>query len=135
MTAPIPALPQRPADVPDDVVVDELLDAYQRHLFTVTLDRPGTPGLSDEQVARHALAALALGQAVVDTFAAERWPLVRRGLAHGATRAQIGAALGGLEVDEIAAGLASWADREHDEGRLAEVDWIDVRDLAAGGAR
>ena len=65
----------------------------------------------------------------------ERWPLVRDGLVGGATADDVGAALGGLEVDEVAAGLTSWADRAHRSGGLSLDDYDAVIALIAGGAQ
>ena len=48
----------------------------------------------------------------------ERWPIVRDALAHGITYEQVGAATGGLEPDELAAGLTAWADRQLGAGRM-----------------
>ena len=76
----------------------------------------------------------ALGQAVVDTFGNERWPLVRRALTFGADTGEVAAALG-LDVDEVAAGLVSWAWREHAAGRLDTGGYDAVVALAAWGAR
>ena len=91
---------------------------------------------AEDYDARHALAALALGQAIVDTFARERWPLVRDVLEGGGTANDAGAALGGLEVDEIAAeGLTSWAEREHRAGVLSLDDYDVVLELIVGSAR
>ena len=72
---------------------------------------------------------------VVDTFVAERWPLVRDALARGVETLAVGGALGGLEVDEVAAGLTSWADRAHRSGGLSLDDYDAVIALIAGGAR
>ena len=65
----------------------------------------------------------------------ERWPLVRDGLVGGATADDVAAALGGLEVHEVAAGLTSWADRAHRAGALTLDDYDAVIALIAGGAR
>jgi len=126
----VPAFPARPADIPDEAAVAELLATYQRHLFLAITARA-----ANDHDARHALSALAIGQAIVDTFAGERWPLVRDVLEGGAGADDAGAALGGLEVDEIAAGLTSWADREHRAGALSLDDYDAVIELIAGGAR
>ena len=141
---PIPAFPTTPADVPSLATVYELFDAYHRHLMAAVAGRPGAvAGLRPatarrspaDELDRHAVAALAIGQAIVDTFAQERWPLVHDVLAAGGTADEAGAALGGLEPDEIAAGLVSWAGRAHRAGVLT-VDEVDaVLELVAGGAR
>jgi hypothetical protein len=99
--APVPPFPTGPDEMPDPTV-DELFNAYERHLFAVVAVRNGEAA---DLLAAHAVAALAIGQAIVDTFAAERWFLVRDGLAGGVTAEDVGIALGGLEVDEVSAGL------------------------------
>ena len=135
LSVPLPEFPERPGAVPSEASASAVLDAYERHLFVLVAARAGSPPMRPARLVQHVVAALALGQALVDDVTAGRWPLLRDGLAGGATRAQLGAAPGGLDVDELAAGLTSWADREHREGRLTDVEWIDVRDLATGGAR
>ena len=129
MSAAGPPFPTRPDEVPAAATVAELLAAYQRHLFLAVTARA-----AQDHDARHAVAALALGQAIVDTFARERWPLVRDVLEGGGTADDAGAALGGLEVDEIAAGLTSWADREHRAGVLSLDDYDAVIELIDGSA-
>ena len=135
MSSPIPAFPRTPAELRStDATVVELVDAYQRHLVVVIARGRGGAPVVAGTVAEHAVSALAIGQAIVETFTDERWPLVRDALADGVT-ADAGAAMGDLEVDEIAAGLTSWADREHRAGRLT-LDEVDVVvELVAGGAR
>jgi hypothetical protein len=128
--ASVPAFPTRPDQMPGATVA-ELLDAYQRHLYAVVRQRSGgaePAGL----IARHVVAALALGQAIVDTFAEERWPLVRDGLAAGATTADLGGALGGLDVTAVTAGLTSWAECERRAGVLSVDDYHAVLALVGG---
>ena len=134
MSALIPAFPTRPADVPEAATVRELLDAYHWHLALAVGGRSARSA-PDGLHARHAVAALAIGQVVVDTFVAERWPLVRDALARGTEVPAVGDALGGLEVDEVAAGLTSWAQRQHRAGALSLDDYDTVIELIAGGAR
>lgn len=151
----VPEFPARPDDVPAEASAAAVLDAYERHLIALAaarassplrLDshrsetglaaaRAGSPPVLPARLVRHAVAALTLSQALVNGLAGERWPIVRDGLVAGAAVAELGAAAGGLEADEIAAGLASWADREHAEGRLSDAEWTRVHALAAGGAR
>jgi hypothetical protein len=86
--ATIPPFPTRPEEMPD-ATVDELFDAYERHLLAAVALR--NREAAAELLATHAVAALAIAQAIVDTFVAERWWLVRDGLA-GAARAARGRA-------------------------------------------
>ena len=128
----LPEFPTRPSDLPELATVDELVEAYHHHLLIVVggRDRP-----ADEFTTRHALAALAIGQAIVDTFLGERWHLVHDGLIGGATVDELGGALGGLEVVEIATGLVSWASRQHEAGLLSLEEYAAVVALISGGAR
>ena len=134
MIGNVPFLPSTPADVPD-VSLDVVLAAYQHHLVVLTAARAAVDRESAGDVVRRALAVLALGQAVVDDLTVERWPVVRDGLLYGATVEQVGAALGGLEVDEVRAGLGSWADRQFRDGALTLAEYDAVLVLATGGAR
>jgi hypothetical protein len=106
MSVSIPEFPTRPADVPEAATVRDLLDAYQWHLALAVGGRSARSA-PDGLHARHAVAALAIGQVVVDTFVDERWPLVPDALARGVEAGAVGGALGGLEVSEVAAGLCS----------------------------
>jgi hypothetical protein len=130
MSAPVPALPRRPADLAGDHTLAALVDAYARHVLALasarTAGRPAPTG--------RALAALALGQTVVADLHAERWPIVRDGLAHGAGLPAVAAAMD-LEHSEIAAGLAAWADREAARGALTDDQHAAVLALVPGGAR
>ena len=77
----------------------------------------------------HAVAAVAIGQAITDDLAVERWPIVRDGLAHGAGHDELSAALD-LDPTELAAGLAAWADRQAADGALSDDEHPAVRALA-----
>jgi hypothetical protein len=132
--AQIPEFPATPNEVPDEAAVDELLDAYERHLALAVGGRSRAAG-PDQLHARHAVAALVIATVIVEAFVAERWPLVRDALAHGTDARAVGDALGGLEVSEVAAGLTSWADREHRAGLLSLDDYDAVLALIAGGAQ
>lgn len=116
---------------PEDALVDghddlgDLVDRYQRHLLVVTA-HPAADGSH-----RRALAALTIASAILDALVVERWSLVRAALANGATVAEVGAALGDLEPDEVTAGLTSWADRQVHSGLLSEDDHDAVLALLA----
>lgn len=134
MSRNVPFMPSTPADVPD-VSLDVVLAAYQHHLVVLTAARAAVDRRSAGDVVHRALAVLALGQALVDDLTEERWPVVRDGLLYGATVDQVGAALGGLEADEVRAGLGSWADRQFRGGALTLAEYDAVHVLATGGAR
>jgi hypothetical protein len=102
---------------PQASVVD-LLDDYRRRVLLLAAARAGNPVARPDQLVGHALAALTIAHAVAEGLFADRWPIVCDALAHGATLTQIGAATGGLEPDELVAGLTAWADRQVAAGRL-----------------
>jgi hypothetical protein len=126
----------RPADLAG-ASLRELLDAWHRHTARLVEARRGLGDpLPAARLARHGLDALALGQAIADQLMAMRWVTAVDSLAHGATADQVATAMG-LDADEVAAKLQSWADgqlayhlitaAQHDEA-LALLD-------RAGGAR
>jgi hypothetical protein len=90
MTAHVPALPRRSADLGGEHTLADLVDAYTRHLFVLAAARaarrPADPG--------HALAALAIGRAITDDLQGERAAIVRDALAHGAGGDEVAAAQG-----------------------------------------
>ena len=99
-------LPRRPTDLDPRATLVDLIDAYQRLLVTLTAVRLGNAAMARDDVAGLALAALATAHAVVDDLFVERWTLVREALRSGASVAEVGTAMGGLEADEVAAGLS-----------------------------
>ena len=134
MSGNFPFMPSTPADVPV-VSLDVVLATYQHHMVVLTAARAAVDRRPAGDVGRRASAALALGQALVDDPTEERWPVVRDGLLYGATVEQVGAALGGLEVDEVRAGLTSWADRQFRGGALTLAEYDAVLILTTDGAR
>ena len=94
-----------------DASLADLLDAYHRHVLLLAAARAGRRPLPPDQVVHHALAALTIAHAVIDDLGTERWPIISDALTHGATPAEVGAVTGGLEPDELAAGLTAWANR------------------------
>ena len=65
---------------------------------------------------------------------AMRWVTVAEALACGAPLAHVAAALG-LEPDEVAAGLGSWVDGQHQHGSLSAAARDEVRALLGEVAR
>ena len=99
-----------PADLAD-ASLRELLDAWHRHTARLVEARQGLPdALPPARIARHALDALAIGQAVVDRLSLMRWTAALDALANGATLEHTAVAMG-LDVDEVFVGMRSWADR------------------------
>ena len=104
-------VPDRPTDLDPGLSLVALLDRYHRHVLQLAAARADPSRASSAEVGERALAALTIAHAVVHDLFEERWPIVRDALAHGVSREQVGAATGGLEPDELAAGLTAWAAR------------------------
>jgi hypothetical protein len=62
-------------------------------------------------VAAHGLAALAIGHEIAARAVSVRWVHACEAIEHGATVAQVAAALD-VSVDEVRDGLRTWADRQ-----------------------
>ena len=92
MTAPVPALPQRPADLAGDHTLAELVDAYARHVLVLAAARAGADRVPADRLTAHALAALAIGAVITADLHGERAAIVRDALAHGAGPDQVAAA-------------------------------------------
>lgn len=113
-------LPMSPADLDAGTSPLVLLDAYLRHVFALAAAR-STPVQSSD-VGERAVSALTLAHVLVADLFEERWPIVRDALQAGVTIAQLSAATGGLQPDELAAGLTAWADRRHAAGTATDAD-------------
>lgn len=124
--------PRRPDEVPHVGLV-ELVEQYGAHVYALLV---GRPRIGDEvaaaQLFDHALAALALAEAVADRLRAARWSTVRDALAADAGRGAEVAAAVGLELDEVAVGLRRWADGQREHGLMTARDRNVVRLLARG---
>ena len=103
--------PGHSADLDPDLSLVALLDHYHRHVLQLAAARATPSRASSAEIGERALVALTIAHAVVQDLFEERWPIVRDALTHGVSREQVGAATGGLEPDELAAGLTAWADR------------------------
>ncbi len=102
-----------PARALAGVPLDDLLTGYQHHVAALVRARAGVG--EPEPVRRlrtDALDALVCAQALTDRLMAMRWVTVADALAYGAPIGHVAAVLG-LEINEVAAGLRSWADRQH----------------------
>lgn len=109
---------------PDDLDADmsplTLLGEYLRNVFVLAAARSASsppPGVGER-----AVAALVLSHAMTADLFEERWPIMRDALAAGVTPTELSTATGGLQPDELAAGLTAWADRQHTTGVLADAD-------------
>lgn len=79
----------------------------------------------------HAVAALATQHALAERVLYSRWCNVRDALTFGATPEQVAAAMG-LDVDEVALGLRSWADGQHRQQLITADEHDAVLALVAG---
>jgi hypothetical protein len=77
VSAPVPPLSRRPADVAGNHTLAVLADAHARHVLVVVSARTGRRPVDPP----HAVAALALWHAVIADLHAEHRPIVRDGLA------------------------------------------------------
>lgn len=109
-------LPGGPTDVDADATTAELLARYHRHL-TPLAAAPVTSSPAP-QLVDHALAALAVSEAIVEGLHRERWRVAVDALRLGASVAEVGAAMAGLDAVEVTVGLTTWADQQHREGLL-----------------
>lgn len=103
---PPPARPGALAAAP----LHDLLTGYQQPVAALVRARHdvGEP----EPVRTDALDALVCGQELTDRLMAMRWVTIADTLAYGASIAQVAAALG-MDIAEVAGGLRSWADGQH----------------------
>jgi hypothetical protein len=117
--------PARPDDLDPHASPSALLEAYQQHLIVLAAAR-ADPSREDRGAGERAVAALAIAHAVIADLSEERWPIVRDALVHGVAAERVSAATGGLEPDELAAGLTAWADRQWAAGRMGEREHLAV---------
>jgi hypothetical protein len=120
-----PDLPTRPADLPYTASLRQLLDALHDHQGRLVKARHGIgdPSAAAQQLARYAVALLAVEHDLADRVLASRWVTVADALGYGATIDQVATAMD-LTVVEVAAGFGTWAygrrrfgyitDAEHD---------------------
>ncbi|OLT12244.1 hypothetical protein BJF78_24590 [Pseudonocardia sp. CNS-139] len=124
----------RPADLGGSGPED-LLQAWSGHGRALVYDRCGIERLTRTDAVRHALDELATGQALADYVTRGRWATVAQGLVYGATVSQVAVAMG-LDVDEVAAGLRSWADGQLAINLITPVLHDELQTLLTqGGAR
>jgi hypothetical protein len=76
--------------------------------------------LPAEQLARHAVALLAVEHALADRVLASRWVDVADALTYGATVEPVATAMD-LTAMEVTAGLQSWADVQRRFGHITDV--------------
>ena len=132
------SLPTRPGDIPHNVPLRDLAVAYHRHTLRLIEHRHGIGDpLTTEQLRVHALAALAYQHALAERVLYSRWSIATDALAAGASLDTVGAAMGGLEPDEVRFELRRWAGDQHREGLMDDARRDEVWRLAdgQGGAR
>ncbi len=112
--------PARPDDLDPHASPSVLIGAYQQHLIVLAAARADPARVDRAGAGERAVAALAIAHAVIADLSEERWPIVRDALVHGVAAERVSAATGGLEPDELAAGLTAWADRQWAAGRMSE---------------
>jgi hypothetical protein len=124
----------RPADLAT-ASLRELLDSYEAHRTPLVNARLGIgTARSAGRLRAAALDTLVCGQALVDHILAVRWVTVAEALTYGAPLAHVAAAMG-LEPNEVAAGLRSWADGQLREQRMTPPQHAEVVALIEGVQR
>lgn len=108
------ALPRTPDDWAPNVSLRELVGDYLTHAARlVEAERHVGAPESREDVAGHALAAVAAQHAIAERVLHARWCNVRDALTHGASLDDVAAAMA-VTTPEVVAGLTSWAYRQGD---------------------
>jgi hypothetical protein len=121
----------RPADL-TGASLRELLAGYEAHTTPLVNARHGLG--EPEPVGRlraDALDVLVCGQAIADYILAMRWVTVAESLAYGAPLGHVATAMG-LEPDEVAAGLRSWADGQHQHAGMSAAARGEIYGLLDG---
>ena len=132
------SLPTRPGDIPHNVPLRDLAVAYHRHTLRLIEHRHGIGDpLTTEQLRVHALAALAYQHALVERVLYSRCSIATDALAAGATLGQVGAAMGGLEPEQVRYTVRRWAISQHRQGLMEDARRDEVLRLAGDqrGAR
>lgn len=80
----------------------------------------------------NALVVLAAARVLLDELGRKRWEWVRDALTFGGQLPDVAHVLG-LEVDETAARLRSWAWRQHDAGSLDDTEYAEILALVDDG--
>ena len=104
-------------DLASPVDLLDLVAGHAEHTFHVTAVRRGAAPMSTDRVARHAVAALATGQAIVDQLNADRWRTVSDALVYGASLAEVASALN-LTGRAVVSGLHLWLDEQVRASRM-----------------
>ena len=114
------AEPRTPGEIPHSMRLVELVGHAERHAGALSDHRLGIAPLTDAQRAGHATAHLAVTAALAERELAGRWLLVVEALDAGAGHDQVAAAMG-VDADEMAAGLRSWARNQLRHGLIDDA--------------
>ena len=123
--------PTRPDAMPHTTSLRELAERYHEHVLPLIEHRCEIVVLTDAQRGTHAIGALVYSHALSERALHPRWSIAVDALSAGATAEAVGAAMGGLEPDELRAGLRRWADGQHREGLITEQRRRQVRALVS----
>jgi hypothetical protein len=128
-------MPTRPGDIPHTAPLRQVLDTLHLHQGRLVDARHGIGDpVPAEQLARHAVALLAIEPALANRVLISRWVTVAEALTYGATIDQVATGMG-LDVDEVRVGLAGWADGQHRFGHITDAERDAVLALLDGDGR
>ncbi|HEX2296977.1 MAG TPA: hypothetical protein VHH34_00415 [Pseudonocardiaceae bacterium] len=111
------AEPTRPGGIPHSMLLGDLAEHAQRHAAALFDHRLGITSLGDTERGGHALAELAYTAALSERALHGRWVVVCEALDAGKNHEQVAAAMN-LDVDELRAGLRSWARNQLRQGLI-----------------
>jgi len=123
--------PTRPDAMPHTASLRELAERYHEHVLPLIEHRCEIVVLTDAQRGAHAVGALIYSHALSERALHPRWSIAVDALSAGATVEAVGAAMGGLDPDELRAGLRRWADGQHHAGLITEARRRQVRALVS----
>ena len=112
--------PTRPGEIPHSAPLVELADNAVRHTGALFDHQCGIAALTDAGRVGHALAGLAYQHALAERALHGRWVMACEALDAGSTHGQVADAMG-LDVEELCAGLRSWARTQLREGLIDDA--------------
>ena len=124
--------PTHPDQIPHDIGLVTLAEQIHRHAAAVFDHRYGITTLTDTERAGHCLAELAYRAALSERAPYGRWVCATEALHAGASREQVGRAMG-LEPDELRAGLRHWAAGQRRFGLIDDTEHAEVLALIGEG--
>lgn len=121
--------PTRPADLPPDMTLVELATAYGHHCGRLVDAHHGIgEALASDQLAAHAVAALAVQHELAARSLSGRWVNARDALRNGATLDQVVDAMA-LDVDEVVLGFSRWAGGQRREKLITDDEYAEIMAL------